>query len=408
MPSSNRTGRIAIFAVGVCLLAGADWMQFRGTDNTSVSTEEGLPKDFDAATGRNVAWKIDLPGRGPSGPIVVAGRVIVTSATGPTQDRLHVLCYDAASGKLLWHRQLWATGPTSVADFSGVAAPTPASDGRLIFALFSSNDLACFDLDGNLQWVRGLSFESPTTRNNVGMASSPLVVGSTVVVQLENQGESFATGLDTATGETRWRIEREHDAIWCSPTVLRGKQPDDDLVLLQGRKQLSAHDPRTGKKLWAHDGKIETISSVTTCGDTIYLPAVGLWALRSESRGRRVTPLWYNDRLRPANSSPVAFGDYVYFIKPAGILVCCEARDGKVAWQLRLKGPVWATPVLADKHLYVVNHDGLVQVVALEPQGKLVGTSRLGEPVLASPAVADGAIYLRGDSHLWKLAMPRK
>jgi len=94
-----------------------------------------------------------------------------------------------------------------------------------------------------------------------------------------------------------------------------------------------------------------------------------------------------------------------YTIKPPGILVCGNAADGKVLWQLRLKGPIWATPVLADGRLYVVNHHGLVQVVRLGEQGKVIGTSQIDPAILASPAVANGAIYFRSNEHLWKVVL---
>jgi outer membrane protein assembly factor BamB len=385
-----------------------EWRQFRGSDNTSVSQETGLPTSFDAAGGRNVAWKAPLLGRGPSSPIVVAGRVLVTCSSGPRQDRLHVLCFDAASGKPRWHRQLWATGSTAHNTFGAIASPTPASDGQRIFALYSSNDLACFDLEGKLQWFRGLSYESPSTRNDVGMSSSPLVVGRNVIVQLQNQGESFAAALDATTGETRWKIARERDAVWSSPTLLRGRTPGQDLVLLQDRKRLSAHEPETGKGVWQQEGWIETIASVTTCGSDIFLPAVGIRAFRAEPDGRQAKLLWYEQRLRVDNPSPVAHDGRVYCIKPPGILVCASAADGKILWQLRLKGPVWATPLLADGHLHVVNYDGLVQVVRPGREGELAGTGQLDSGILASPAAADGAIYFRSDANLWKISASYK
>jgi len=392
----------SVLAVTVVAFCGADWLHFRGTDNNSVSDQKNLPATFEGDT--NVAWKAPLPGRGPASPIVVAGRVVVTCSSGPRQDRLHVICFDAGSGGRRWHRQLWATGHTLIHPFGAVATPTPASDGRLIFAFYSSNDLACFDIDGNLKWFRGLAYDYPTVRNDAGMASSPLVLAETLIVQLQNQGESFATGIDTATGETRWRIDREHDAIWASPTVLRGKTSEEDLVLLQGRSRLSAHRPETGKLVWEYEASCHTIASAVTCGDRVYLPARGLHALQYDPVGRRARLLWHEMRLRSGNASPVVHDGRTYTIKPPGILVCGSAADGKVLWQLRLKGSFWATPVLADGRLYCVNHDGLVQVVELVDGGKLAGTSQIDDAILASPAVADGAIYFRSDTNLWKIA----
>ncbi len=402
----DKTIKCILAVIVVCLFSAGDWRQFRGSDNESVSAEKGLPKTFGEE--ENLAWKIPLPGRGASGPIVVEGKVIVTASDGAAHDRLHVLAFDSKSGKLIWHRQLWATGHTAHNSFGSIACNTPASDGELVFAFFSTNDLACFDLDGNLKWLRGLAFDYPTMRNDVGMGSSPLVVGDVVMVQCENQGESFIAGLDKKTGETRWRRDRDHEALWTSPTVLRGKTRADDLVLFQCRERLSAHDPGTGNALWRYEASCHTIASVTTDGNRIYLPANGIHALEYDPTAKAVKLLWNEPRLRGGNASPVAVDGRVYVVKPPAILICADAADGSVLWQVRLKGPVWSTPVVADGHAYVVNHKGLVQVVRLGEKGELVGTTQIDPDVLASPAVSDGAVYFRTDRHLWKAALGEK
>jgi len=400
------------FSCGLVVLScsrvcdAGDWRHFRGTDNTSVSSETNLPTRFGPT--ENVAWKAPLPGTGPSSPIVVAGRVIVTAATGPRQERLHVLCLDAATGRLRWERRLWATGATLCNPFGGVAAPTPASDGRLVFAFFSSNDLACFDLDGNLQWLRGLGYESPTTRNDVGMASSPLVVGDTVIVQLEDPGKSFVMGIDAANGRTRWQIDRAWEPTWTSPTLLRVGSPAQEIALVQSRSRLTGVAPRTGKVAFDYEAGCSTLSSPTTSGDCIYLAAGGLSALRYDPARRGLEVLWKESRLRCENVSPVVHDGRAYAVRDSGILVCGDAAGGKVLWQLRLKGPIWATPVIAGGRLYAVSYEGLVQVVQLGNEGTLVGKGQIDSGILASPAVADGAIYFRSNRFLWRMAVSRQ
>jgi outer membrane protein assembly factor BamB len=404
MNRSSTLASLLLAAVGLALI-GADWPQFRGPQGRGVSQETDLPTEFDAETGKNIAWKRPLPGRGPSSPIVVEGRVLVTAAEGPDETRLVVLCFDADDGRLLWRRSLWATGHAVFHPFGGVATPTPASDGTRVVAFYSTNDLACFDLQGNLLWFRGLSLERPAARNDVGMASSPLIVGSTVVVQVENQGDSFAAGIDLATGKTRWQIPREAEAIWSSPMLLPASSGRPAAVLMQSRSRLTALEPANGQLRWEYETRCHTMASATACDGLVYLPSHGLNALKPEGPREPPELLWAEHRLNSSSPSPTIYRGRAYTIKSPGILACGDAKTGEVLWQMRLKGKIWASAAIADGHLFAVNHEGLAQVVRLdEERGEIVGETRLDAEMLASPAVADGAIYFRSNDRLWKIA----
>jgi outer membrane protein assembly factor BamB len=312
---------------------------------------------------------------------------------------LHLLCFAAADGKCLWHREFWATGNTLTHEIAAVAIPTPASDGRRIFAFYSSNDLACVDLDGNLLWFRGLGHEHPTTRNAVGMSSSPLLVGDTVIVQLDNPSQSLVAGIDAARGVTRWQIDRESNAAFSSPTLF------DGAALLQGKTSLVAVDPHNGQVRWKYeyDAPYQPVASVTASGDTVFLPGFKMYALRPGAAGEEPKLLWAEPRFRPDFASPIVYAGRIYVLKASGILACGDAATGRTNWQLRLKGAFWASPVLADGRLYCVSREGLVQVVQLGNQGKLLATSQIDDGISASPAVAQGAVYFRSDRHLWKI-----
>ncbi|HEX4132149.1 MAG TPA: PQQ-binding-like beta-propeller repeat protein [Pirellulales bacterium] len=397
-------GRVLFVAAIVSLFAAADWPQFRGRTGSSLAPGSAPPVDFDVASGKNIAWKSPLPGRGASSPILVGDCVIVTASSGANQDRLHVLAFDATSGKRLWERQFWATGRTLCHPTSSIAAPTPASDGQRIFAFYSSNDLACLDLDGNLLWYRGLTYDYPTAANDVGMASSPLVVGDNVIVQVECLGESFAAAIDAATGKTRWRVDRPKIMNWCSPTLLRSPKADKDVVLLQGPKGLVALDPADGRQLWSFDQEASGIPSVVGTDGVLYVPSKGITALKPVAGGGTLETLWSSNKLEPASSSPVVLGDSIYCLNRAGALTAGDTAGGEVRWRLRLKGQFWATPVAAGDHLYCANSEGAIFAVKLGGEGQIDGESSLGEPVYGSPAVVDGALYVRSDAHLWKIA----
>jgi outer membrane protein assembly factor BamB len=394
---------LLLLSLGVICLCGADWHQFRGLSGSSVSTD-ALPPDNLSET-ETVAWKAELPGRGPSGPIVVKNRVYLTAASGPKQDRLFVLCFDAESGQEVWRREFWATGRTYCHPTSGVAAPTPASDGQRIFAFFSSNDLACLDLDGNLLWYRGLAFDYPKAGNDVGMAASPAVTGDTVVVQIENQGDSFAAGLDVETGETRWRVARDPVANWASPVALPEPVDGKHLVLLPGQKALTALDAVSGQELWKYEMGCSSIPSPAIAAGRIFVPGSGLTVLEIAKGATTPSLLWQSNKVSPNQASPIVSDKRVLALNSAGVVTCAEAATGKILWQLRVGGTHWSTPVLAGDLLYCFNQEGDARVIRVsDEKGELLSSMKLGEIIQGSPAVVAGAIYVRSDKHLWKIA----
>lgn len=383
------------------LLMGADWSQFRGPSGSAVAKDvEGLPTDW--APNKNVAWKVALPGKGLSSPIVVGDRVFVTASSGARQDRMHLECFDAKTGKRLWQRQLWATGETNCHPKTNMAAPTPASDGRRLVVLYATNDLACLDLDGNVRWIRGLSQDYPSASNSVGLASSPAVAADVAIVQIETQAESFAAGIDLATGKNRWKLERPRGANWTSPTILDGPEP---LVLLQGSDGLIALDAKTGKKVWSYAGRCSTIPSAALSDQAIYVPSDGVVALKANPSKGVADVLWKSNRLPISTASPLSYRGMVLAISGPGILKSANAKTGDVIWQVRLKGPFSSSPVAADGKIFCFNEDGHSFVVDVTgAEGKIVGESDLNETVLCTPAIADNAIFVRSDGHLWKIA----
>jgi len=396
------TGYLFTLLITVATLApAADWRQFRGNDTSGVALNDTLPDRW--SKDENLAWTAELPGRGLSSPIVVGDRVIVTAATGFRQDRLHVLCFSATDGSPLWARNFVATGRTMTFPKIGTATSTPASDGERIFALFSCNDLVCLDLDGNLLWYRGLNFDYPNLSNSLGMASSPVIVGDTLVTQVENDSESLALGIDVATGLSRWTSPRPKKANWTSPVVLT--TGDSSVVLLQSSAGIDAIQPATGEVVWKyHDGASTIPSSVASDG-VIYVPSHGITALRLADNSSNPETVWQVDRLGPSTASPIIYQDRLFTLNRTNVLLCSDLKDGSTKWQLRLEGPFSSTPVAAGGHLYFFNEKGMGQVVKIEEEkGELVSSNDLGEMILCTPAVANGALYVRSDQHLWKIA----
>jgi outer membrane protein assembly factor BamB len=388
------------------LLMADDWTQFRGPSARSAALEAHPPIEFDGETLKNIAWRADIVGRGVSGPIVVGDRVFVTSSGGQNDEEMYVSAYQLSDGKRLWWQRFIATGRPFAHPLSANAAPTPASDGERIFAFYSSNDLVCLDLDGRLLWSRGLAFDHPKAGNDVGMGSSPAVIDGVVVVQVENQSDSFAVGMDVATGQTLWEIERERAANWASPLAFKDDQ-GKSLILLQSGRQAVAIEPRTGEQRWLLEMPFSTVPSAADAGGLLVVPGTSLVALQLKADGPEV--LWENAKLRVSSSSPVIGAERVYCAK-GSVMVAGDLKTGELVWQERLpqaEGSAWSTPVVTGSGVYFFDQSGKCFVVRDNgAAGEVIAESQISGPILGSPAVVGDALLVRSDSVLWKIAAP--
>lgn len=380
----------------------SDWPQFRGAGGTGYATDSKMPGTLKAQ------WSAELPGRGLSSPIIVGEKVFITAASGPKQEKLHVICFKAADGGKIWERQLKATGRTMAHHKTNVAAPSPCSDGKRIFALWSCNDLVAFDLEGNLLWTRGLTVDYANASNSLGMASSPLVVGETVVVVIENDSESYSLGIDANTGRNLWKMDRPKAANWSSPIVYKAEPQSSPAVILQSKDGLVAVDPATGSRLWEYADGASTMSSSVAANGIIYAPSHGLTALKPDKNGGTPAQLWRNEQLNPSTISPVVVGDSIYSINSASVMTVASLKDGERGWKLRLTGPFSASPVAAGHQIAVVSEKGVVQIVDTKaPEGAVTTQMQLplieNQLILSTPSLQGNSIFVRSDGHLWRL-----
>lgn len=397
-------------ACGLALvMAGAaagDWPQFRGPNGSAVSDEPGLPVRWSAT--ENVRWKAALPGYGVSCPVVVGGRVYLTCCTGYQESRLHVLCFDSATGKQLWDRQFHVTGNTLCHPKTSMAGPTPVTDGEHVYALFATGDLVCLDKDGDLVWYRSLVGDYPNVTNQVGMAASPILCKEVLLLPLENAGDSFAAGLDKRTGKNLWKVPRGRGINWVTPALYeRGGRTE---VLFQTGGEITAYDPQTGKQQWTHAGGLSGVASPFVAGGNVLVSSGGVLALRVAAGAKAPEQVWESNRLRGGYTTPVCYRGRVYAINSSGVLACVDAADGQRVWEERLKGlkgPFWASPIAGDGKVYVVDDNGVAAVVQVGDQPKVLSVNALGESVVATPAIAEGALFIRTDKHLYSIGERR-
>jgi len=384
-------------------LHAEDVTQFRGPNGLGISKETNLPLTWSATD--NIRWKAELPGRGLANPVIADGRVYVTATGAYQQKRQIVLCFDLKTGRKLWERQVWATGGTQCHPKTNMAAPTPITDGRHVYALFATGDLVCYDKAGDLVWYRSLVGDYPTVGNNVGMAASPTLHEDTLLISLENAGESFLAGIDKRTGENRWRVQRPRDINWVSPLVIQNQGKAE--VVVQGSDGMTAYDPANGEKKWnAPKLRSGTYASPTYADGVVYAPSDKFTALRPSAGEPEV--LWQQIKLRPNYCSPIVHQGLVYIVNGNGIVNCASAKSGEILWTHRLDGPFAASPLLGDGKLYLVNEKGVGTVLAAGDQLKVLATNMLDDTILATPVASDGAIFFRSDAAIYCIGEKKK
>ena len=411
------------------------WPQWRGADGQGISRESGLPDRWSET--ENVQWKTPIAGRGHSSPIVWGERVFLTTAVegdvvprakavvhmdegkeflhpaSVGADRRHeykVIALDAGTGRVVWERTAWEGTPyDNRHKKSSFASPTPATDGRRVYAFFGNEGLYAYDFDGKLAWKVDLG-KTPTL--GMGTGTSPILHGRLVIVQCDEDGGagSFIAGFDAETGREVWRTPRQVQVSWSTPLIVRAGGRAE--LVTSGNEAIVAYDPETGLELWRCKGVASNAIPSPVAADDLIVVSAGYpekvaFAIRAGGSGDvsgSARILWRYAKGTAYVPSPILYGDYVYLMTDKGLLTCLDARTGEVKYEggrVPVPATFTASPVAFDGKLLLLSEDGDGFLVKAGPVHELLGTSSLKEPVYASPALAGGRLYVRGETHLY-------
>ena len=382
------------------------WPRFRGPDGSGHSAYTNVPTAWNGKTGENILWKTPLVLPGDNSPVVWGDRIYLT---GATVEKREVYCFSTADGKLLWQKPVSTPAgsmgePPEILPDTGYAAPTAATDGRYVCAIFANADVACFDADGRPVWVRNLG----RFKNLYGYASSLSLYRNTLLVLLDQgstgKPDSRLLALDLATGKTAWETRRPVPASWASPILIHtGKREE---FIANAKPWVIAYNPADGKELWRAkvlDGDVAP-SPVYQQGMVFTVQAGSqLSAIRTDGAGdvTKTGIAWVGLDALPDIVSPITDGKVVLLVTTDGLLTCYAVADGKTLWEKELDAIVMASPSLVGNTFYLVDEKGVMRLFTTEGGYKELGRAELGEEVRASPAFLDGRIYIRGKKHLY-------
>jgi outer membrane protein assembly factor BamB len=413
----------------------ANWHQWRGPDANGVSETAKPPLEWGPE--KNIQWKVPIEGEGSSTPIVWGDRVFLLMSidTGKVDPKLPkpedqperpfgitfpntmyqfvVLCLDRNTGREIWRRTAIEKIPhEGHHGDNNFASYSPTTDGKRLYAWFGSAGVYCYDLNGELLWSRDLGEVS--TRRSFGEGSSPVVHGNRLVINRDNEGQSYVIVLNAETGETVWKQNRDEESSWATPLVLEAAGKTQ--VIVNASNRVRSYDLEDGALIWECGGQV---GNVTPCpvsengfvycmsgyrGNAAF--AIPLSAEGDITNAKQT--VWSLNRGTPYVPSPVLYDGLLYFNQSNnGILTCVDAKTGKVVIErTRMEGVpnMYASPVGADGRVYFVSRDGTTLVIARDTGLKVLAVNRLGEDVDASPALAGNQLFIRGKKHLYCIA----
>jgi outer membrane protein assembly factor BamB len=412
-------------SIAIATLSAENWPQWRGPAMNGISTEKGLPLKWSAE--ENIAWKVPMPGRSGSTPIIWNETIFLNIGTADGSGDLELWALNRNNGKIMWKGPI--AGGNHIERKQNMSSPSPVTDGRTVWVMTGVGVLKAFDFKGKELWTRDIQKDYGRFGLNWGYASSPLLEEGDLFVQvlhgMKTDDPSYILRIDGETGKTLWRVDRPTNAIrespdsYTTPALLRYGTTKE--IVISGGDVVTGHDPSTGKEVWRVDGLNPTnnpnfriIASPLVAGDMVIAPTRErpMLAIKAGGRGdvTRTHKIWTFDN-GPDVPTPVSDGKLVYTVNDRGIAFALDLQTGKVVYgPERLKNDSYsASPVLAEGRIYVTSeNEGVTSVYKAGPAFELLAQNSLNDYCLSSPAMSDGQIFIRTTGHLWAIGQRRK
>jgi outer membrane protein assembly factor BamB len=426
--------RLSVLGIVACFTMWGNWPQWRGPNsNGSTTAARDLPVHWTQT--ENVLWRAKMPNWSAATPIIWGDTILVTSSeegfvrlgernraagAGLGPDKIFLLAVNRKDGSVRWQQQI--DSGNQLFRKQNSASPSAITDGKLIWITTGNGKLLCLTMDGKDVWKRDMQADYGRFGLNHGYASTPLLHGGRLYVQvlhgMHTDDPSYIFAVDRNSGRTLWKVDRPTDAIRESPdnystpqiATVAGKQQ----LVISGADYVTGHDLDSGKELWRIAGfnptnnpANRTIASSLVIGGNVFTtstrgrPFIGFKAGGSGNITGK-SELWTNN-LGSDVPTPTTDGKYIYVLVDNGKMNCLEAETGKVVYQdQRIElGTYSASPLLADGKIYCTSEEGATTVVKAGPAFEVLGVNKLENHTLASPVAVDNQIFIRTADYLY-------
>ena len=370
---------------------------FRGEGSRGYAPPGEYPVKWDGKTGENILWKVKVPKAGFSSPVIWGDKIYLTGAEGP---QLFIMCFDKKNGDLLWTKGANEVSgepaePPKTSEDTGLAAPSAATNGTVVCAIFGNGNLLCFDMEGNRRWAKNLGVPD----NHYGHSSSLIIDNNILVVQYDHFSSKSVMGFNVNSGEKLWETPRQVAVSWASPVIATFNGVKQ--VILSSEPFVIAYDIESGAEIWTArcmSGEVGPSVGVNSSHVFAVNDFAVLAAIDPNNNGNID---WQDNEYTPEVASPVATEELVYILTTWGGVAAYDAQSGEIAWNHDFDYGFYSSPMIAGNNVYMMDQAGVTHVVSTGKEFKLIAESPLGERANCTPAFSDGRIYLRSDEHLY-------
>jgi outer membrane protein assembly factor BamB len=382
------------------------WPRWRGPSGQGSTAGTNYVDTWSDRT--NVKWKVPVPGRGHSSPIVWRDHIFLTTSHDGGS-KISMLAFRRGDGALLWETRIPSSGVEYIYPKNSHASATPTTDGQRVYASFGTHGLTAIDFNGKIVWHQKLG----DLRNYHGSAGSPVLYKDRLFLYQDHDGSastgSFVAAFDARTGAVLWKKNRSESVGWGTPIVINAD--DHDELIVSGQRRVAAYDPNSGAELWSVRGNTFEVIPTPVVGHGLVFCSSGragpTFAIRPGGKGDVTDThvVWSSPRGSPFVPSGIVHGDLLYLVNDMqSILTALDAKTGRSVYQERLGEPVRegfsSSPIAVGDTLFFTNDDGQTFVVQAGPTFKLLRMNDLKAQVLASPALVDGTWYWRTANEL--------
>lgn len=397
MPEARQETRIAVSNSVETIDNNINYPFLRGNLSHGKVSSGDYPTTWDGKEGINILWKTKIPISGYNSPIIWGDKLFLT---GADYEDAKIFCLDKNSGEILWTASgMNVPGEPAVApetsEDTGLSAPTAATNGEAVVAIFGTGNLLCLDMDGKQMWAKNIGVPD----NHYGHSSSLIIHDNKVLVQYDHHNSKSIIAFDIKNGNQLWETKRNVALSWSSPVLATFDGITQ--VILSSDPAVISYDVNTGEELWSVKCMSAEVGPSVGINSKYVFAANEFAKLVAIKPGKEASIVWADNEYLPEVASPLATEELLFVATSYGAIACYATETGDILWEYEFDYGFYSSPILVGEKVYMIDQAGVTHILKADREFTIIDESPLGESVVTTPAFSEGKIYIRGENYLY-------